>query len=118
MKQLSDGNSFEIIKQEEETNNPPPKIDMIAKGIVTGVVASTIVQTGRGVIGKLVRNPLVMFGCGVATGYFVHKYRKEIVAVSSQAAEQGKDFLLRQKQGIQNLLKTSEENPEKPRDLH
>lgn len=63
-----------------------PKIDMIAKGIVTGVAVSAIVQTGRGAMSKLIKSPIFMFAAGLATGYFVHKYRKEIISATHKTA--------------------------------
>lgn len=60
----------------------------------------------------LIRNPIVMFGVGFAAGYFVHKYRKQIIATASNAAEQSKDFVLRQKENLEDLLAESQEDAE------
>lgn len=86
-----------------------PSAETLAKGVATGVAVSTITQTGRKVMSVLVRNPLVMFGVGFAAGYFVHKYRKEIIAAASNAAEQSKDFVLRQKESLEDLLAESKD---------
>lgn len=91
---------------------PTPKVDMIAKGVATGVAVSTIVQTGRGIVGTLARNPLVMFGLGVAAGYFAHKYRKEIISVTRNAAEQSRDFVIRQKENLQDMLTENQNLPD------
>lgn len=98
-----------------EILKPTPKVDMIAKGVATGVAVSTIVQTGRGIVGTLARNPLVMFGLGVAAGYFAHKYRKEIMSVTRNAALQSRDFVIRQKENLQDMLSESRDQPEDPK---
>jgi hypothetical protein len=59
------------------------KGDMIIKGVATAVAASTIIQTGKGVMSTLARNPLVMFGLGIASGFLVYKYRKEIISITN-----------------------------------
>lgn len=92
-----------------EIMNETPKFDLIAKGVVTGVAATIIVESGKGAIGTLAKNPLAMFGLGLVTGYFAHKYRKEIISVSSKTTEQGKDYLLRQKEYLREMLTESQE---------
>ncbi|MGZ8153494.1 MAG: hypothetical protein ACXW0Q_13370 [Methylovulum sp.] len=103
-------------QERSEVINQPPKVDMLAKGIATGIVASAIVQTGKGVIATLAKSRLVMFGLGFATGYFAHKYRKEIISVINQATEQGKDFVLRQQENLKDLLAKCQETPQKSDD--
>jgi hypothetical protein len=78
--------------------------DMMAKSLATGVVVSTITQTGRGLVGRLVKSPFAMLAVGIALGYLTHKYRKEIIVMSSNASEQSKDFLLRQKENIKDAF--------------
>lgn len=82
----------------------PSKLDMLGKGIVTGVAVSTITQTGRTLVGRLARNPAVLFGLGFVAGYLAHKYRKQIIAETGNAAEQAKTFAIRQKDKLKNLL--------------
>jgi len=86
--------------------------DAFVKGVATAVVVSTIVQTGKSTLSVLSRQPLVMFGLGLGAGYLAHKYRKEIMSISSKTAEQGKDFLLRQKENIKDLLAESADEAE------
>ena len=88
------------------------KIEVVAKGVATAVAATTIVQTGKGVMTTLARHPLVMFSLGIAAGYLAHKYRKEIISISSKTAEQSKDFVLRQKEHLKDLLAESMEDAE------
>jgi hypothetical protein len=90
------------------------KIEVVAKGVATAVAATTIVQTGKGVMTTLARHPLVMFSLGIAAGYLAHKYRKEIISISSKTAEQSKDFVLRQKENLKDLIaETMEDSEEK-----
>ncbi len=95
-----------ITKQAAEEKSPhlPSKVDTIAIGVVTGVAATVIVQTGGGIIRTLAKNPLVTFGAGVIAGYLTYKYRKEIIALSNHSADHGKDFVSRQKQDFKNIL--------------
>ena len=60
----------------------------------------------------LARHPLVMFSLGIAAGYMAHKYRKEIISITNKAAEQGKDFVLRQKENLKDLLAETQEDAE------
>ncbi len=114
MKHPSEKTYPEIIKQEDrEMTNSLPKVDMIVIGIATGVAASAIIQTSKGIIATLAKNPLILFGFGIASGIVAHKYRKEIIAISSQIGEEGKDFVLRQQQGLKDILTASQEDIEK-----
>jgi hypothetical protein len=78
--------------------------EMVVKSVATAVVATAIVEAGIGMTKTLARQPLVLLGLGMVTGYFSYKYRKEIIAISSHTAEQSKDFVLRQKNHLNDLL--------------
>ena len=52
----------------------------------------------------LAKHPIVVFGLGVATGYLVHKYRKEIIDSATQLTEKGKDFVLNQKENLEDMV--------------
>lgn len=80
------------------------KADVIVNGVAMAVAASTIIQTGKGVMTTLARHPLVMFSLGIAAGFLAHKYRKEIISITSKTAEQSKDFVSRQKEHLKDLL--------------
>ncbi|MDO9105098.1 MAG: hypothetical protein Q7U57_09075 [Methylovulum sp.] len=95
-----------------EPMNQTPKFDMIAKGVASGVAVSTIIQVGRGAIRTLTKNPLFMFSLGLATGYFTHKYRKEIIRATHKTVEQSKDFIVRQKECLIGTLTESREGAE------
>ncbi|MEI6067044.1 MAG: hypothetical protein WCP96_06880 [Methylococcaceae bacterium] len=81
----------------------------VTTGVATAVATTTVIHTSKGVMATLVRHPLILFGLGIAAGYFTHKYRKEIMLIACKTAEQSKHFVLRQKENIQDLL---EEFPE------
>ncbi len=53
-----------------------------------------------------------MFGLGITAGFLVHKYRKEIISITSKTAEQSKDFVLRQKENLKDLLAETQEDAE------
>lgn len=89
-----------------------PRIDRVAKGVATGVTASIIVQTGRNAIGTLAKNPLFVFGMGLAVGYFASKYRKEILSVGRQGIKQSSDFVARQKKNLKEMIANCQEQPE------
>ena len=94
------------------------KGELVIKGVATAVAASAIIQTGKGVVITLARHPLVMFSLGIATGYLAHKYRKEIISVTSKTALQSKDFVLRQKENIKDLISETQENAEETDATH
>ena len=85
------------------------KGELVVKGVATAVAASAIIQTGKEAVITLARHPLIMFGLGIAAGYLAHKYRKEIISITSKTAEQSKDFVLRQKENIKDLLAETQE---------
>lgn len=60
---------------------------------------------GKGLLGGLLlRNPLVFVAAGLAAGYLLHKYEKEIVEAVSRATGMGKDFMLHQKENLDDLI--------------
>jgi len=61
-------------------------------------------HTGRSIMSRIFRHPLVLFGLGVAVGYTVHKYRKEIILAANEAADRSKDFVLQQRENLEDLL--------------
>jgi hypothetical protein len=56
----------------------------VAKSVATGAVATA----GKGVIKKFFTHPLVIFGLGVAAGYYLYKYRKSILSTSDEEPEE------------------------------
>ncbi|MBM4199969.1 MAG: hypothetical protein FJ189_01610 [Gammaproteobacteria bacterium] len=57
----------------------------------------------------LSKHPLIMFTLGVAVGYLAHKYRKEIVDSANRAAEKSKDFVLQQRENLEDLIASGKE---------
>ena len=47
---------------------------------------------------------MVLFGLGIAVGYTVHKYRKEIIKSANRAAEKSKDFVLQQRENLEDIV--------------
>ena len=69
----------------------------------TAAVAATT-YTGRSFMSILTKHPLVVFGLGVVAGYYAHKYRKEIILSATSVTEKGKDFVLQQKENLEDLV--------------
>lgn len=69
------------------------------------MMAATGFAAGRGLLGaSLLRNPLVLLAAGVAAGYLIHKYEKEIVQAIVKLTGLGQDFLLHQKEHLSDLV--------------
>lgn len=102
----------------EAAPKPTPQADMIAKGLTTSIVVSTIIHAGRGIVVSATRKPVIMFGLGVVAGYFIHKYRKEIVSASRQTLEESRDFVLRQKEHLQDRLADNSDEADTLKSLH
>jgi hypothetical protein len=98
-------------KPKHDDENPPLlKGDMIAKAIVISVTVSTINHTSKAILRSLTRHPLIIFGLGVTTGYFAHKYRKRLIAAGGQVADESKQFVLRQKEKLLDFLVENQED--------
>lgn len=52
----------------------------------------------------LTKHPWVLFGAGVAVGFLIHKYRKEIIDTANRAGERSKDLVLQQRENLEDLL--------------
>ncbi len=77
----------------------------VAKGAAaTGAIATASAPVGRSFVGRILRHPLVLFGLGIAVGYTVHKYRKEIIESANRAAEKSKDFVLQQRENLEDIV--------------
>ena len=60
----------------------------------------------------LARHPIITFGLGVAAGYFIHKYRKEIIDAANAATEKSREMVLHQRENLSDILAESREGGE------
>lgn len=81
----------------------------ISKEIVKGSMASATVHSGGKLMGKVAKHPVLVFGLGVVAGYFVYKYRKEIVSGTTKVVDAGKDFVLQQKENLEDIVAETKE---------
>ncbi len=86
---------------------------MMPGAMATGMLATTGYLAGRGLLRGLFTNPLVLLAAGAAAGYFLHKYEKEIVLALSKASGMGKDFILQQKENLEDIIEEAKEAEEK-----
>lgn len=81
----------------------------LAKQIAKGTLASAVLETSGKFMSKIVKNPVVVFGLGVVAGYMVYKYRKEIIASTNKAVDASKDFILQQKENLEDIVAEAKE---------
>jgi len=58
---------------------------------------------------KVVKHPALVFGLGIVAGYFVYKYRKEIISSATKTIDAGKDFVLQQKENLEDIVAEAKE---------
>lgn len=75
-----------------------------AGAAMTGTAIAASTSTGSSFMSTLSKHPLLVFGLGLAAGYMAHKYRKEIIAAATRMSEQSKDFVLHQKENLEDLV--------------
>jgi hypothetical protein len=103
---IKQGKARMVIKGIESSS----KSDLLAKGIATAVVASTIIQTGEGIVSVLAKDSFVISSLDIGVGYFAHKHRRKIISIANRTAKQSKDFALRQKENLEVILADSQED--------
>ena len=81
----------------------------MGKQIMKGSMVSATVESGGKIMSKLVKHPVLVFGLGVVAGYVVYKYRKEIVSSVGKATDAGKDFVLQQKENLEDIVAETKE---------
>lgn len=60
-----------------------PKARMLAKAVEVGTVASVASALPRtSPLSQLLRNPYLVVGLGIVTGYLIHKYRNDIIRLT------------------------------------
>lgn len=81
----------------------------MSKEIVKGSVATASLSTGKNLITKAAKHPVLVFGLGVVAGYLVYRYRKEIISSATKVVDAGKDFVLQQKENLEDIVAESKE---------
>lgn len=81
----------------------------MGKQIIAGSLATVAVITGEKMMDKVTKHPLLVFGFGMVAGYFVCKYRKEIIANATKSIDAGKNFVLHQKENLRDLVAEANE---------
>ncbi|MBI5786487.1 MAG: hypothetical protein HZA64_13615 [Rhodocyclales bacterium] len=82
------------------------------------MMAATGFAAGKGLLGTFnpfnpFKNPLLLLAGGIAAGYLLHRYEKEIVAAVSKATGMGKDFALQQKENLEDLVAEAQDKEAK-----
>jgi hypothetical protein len=83
---------------------PATNGEILVKGVVMGIIISGITHASKSLTSALVRHPLSFFSMGLATGYLAQKHRKEIIAIGSRTVVESKNFVLRQKENLGDLI--------------
>lgn len=81
----------------------------MTKQVLAGTMATATVSTGGKIMSKVAKHPVLVFGLGMVAGYFVYKYRKEIISNASKTLDAGKDFVLQQKENLEDLVAEAKE---------
>jgi len=81
----------------------------VAKEVVKGSIVSTTVHAGSRLMSNVTKHPVLVFGLGLVTDYLVYKYRKEIISSTTKVVDAGKDFVLQQKENLEDIVAESKE---------
>lgn len=100
----------EAIQQEIQDSVVQGASNSVGETVVKGSVASAVVYSGSKIIGGAVKNPVVTFGVGILIGFFLHKHRKDIMGSATKVVDAGKDFVLRQREHLEDLVAETKEN--------
>ena len=101
----------EIIKDVCETMAAPA--GAAGTHLAKGVMAMSVgMVAGRGILGRLFGNPVVIFAAGAVAGYYGYKYRKEIAAAVAKGTDMGKDMVLNARESLADLVEESREAEE------
>lgn len=79
------------------------------KQMVNQSLATATVHSGRRLMNNIAKHPVLVFGLGVAAGYLVYKYRKEIISSTTKVVDAGKDFVLQQKENLEDIVAETQE---------
>ncbi|MDD2759242.1 MAG: hypothetical protein PHH11_02990 [Methylomonas sp.] len=89
--------------------NHDPKSISMGKQVMAGTLATATVSTGGKLMSKVSNHPLLVFGLGMVAGFFVYKYRKDIIAGATKTIDAGKDFVLHQKENLEDIVAEAKE---------
>ena len=81
----------------------------LTKKVVNGSIVASTVHTGSKLMGNIAKHPVLVFGLGLAAGWLVYKYRKEIISNTCTVVDAGKDFVLQQKENMEDIVAESKE---------
>lgn len=81
----------------------------MSKEIVQHSALFATLHTGEKIMGKLAKHPVLVFGLGIAAGYLTYKYRKDIIASATKVVDSGKDFVLQQKENLEDIVAETKE---------
>ncbi|MGZ8227443.1 MAG: hypothetical protein ACXWT3_12535 [Methylococcaceae bacterium] len=81
----------------------------MGKEIVKSSVVSATVHTGGKLMIKAAKHPVVVFGLGLVAGYMIFKYRKEIISGTTKVVDASKDFVLQQKENLEDIVAEAKE---------
>lgn len=84
----------------------------VSNTLIKGAVMSAGAQSGKKIMSTITKHPILLVGIGMAAGYFAHKYRKEIISSVTSAGDKGKDFVLQQKENLEDMVAESKEETE------
>jgi hypothetical protein len=76
----------------------------VSNTLIKGAVMSAGAQTGKTIMSKITKHPLLLVGIGIVAGYYAHKYRKEIMSSVTSVGDKGKDFVLQQKENLEDMV--------------
>lgn len=84
----------------------------VSTTLIKGAVMSAGAQTGKTIMSTIKKHPLLLIGIGMVAGYYAHKYRKEIISSVTSVGDKGKDFVLQQKENLEDIVAESKESSE------
>jgi len=90
-------------------HNHNSKETSMGKQVMAGTLATATVSTGGKLMTKASKHPLLVFGLGMVAGFFVYKYRKDIIAGATKTIDASKDFVLHQKENLEDIVAEAKE---------
>jgi len=90
-------------------HNHNSKDASMGKQVMAGTLATATVSTGGKLMSKASKHPLLVFGLGMVAGFFVYKYRKDIIAGATKTIDASKDFVLHQKENLEDIVAEAKE---------